>query len=173
MQILATEVSRATAVTGEPIVRLVFQGEGGERIAVDMASNGQSDHAEEDVLKRARVMLVQTAAFGIRDVSADGSDRHRSEPGGRMPAASPDGDTFVFEYREGDGSRHASATLPGAAAVRAEAMRSAIDLIDESAQYDQTGWLIRVYDESGALVCSIDADEAIAEHKKARAAYDI
>lgn len=172
MQILGTEVRHATSASGEPIVRLVFLGEGGESIAVDMASDGGDNHPEE-VLERARVMLVQTAAFGMRDVSARQFGTHRSDTTETIQESPNEGETFVFEYREGDGSRHASAILPDAVAVRAEAMRSAIDLIDETAQYNQSGWLIRVYDESGALVCSIDAGEAIAEHKKARTAYDI
>lgn len=164
MQIVGTKVSQATAATGEQIVRLVFQGEGGERIAVDMASGDRTDDTEQDVLERARVMLVQTATFGI--------GKRSSYDGASVPSA-PVSETFVFEYREGDGSRHASAIMPGAAAARAEAMRSAIDLIDETTEYNKDLWLIRVYDESGALVCSIDADEAVAEHQRAQAAIDI
>lgn len=63
MQIVRTDVSRATSPTGEPILRVVFWGEGGDCVTVDMASieAGNDDAA----LDRARAILVQTATFGI------------------------------------------------------------------------------------------------------------
>ena len=63
MQIVRTDVSRATALTGEPVLRVLFCGEGGDCVTVDMASieAGNDDAA----LDRARAILVQTATFGL------------------------------------------------------------------------------------------------------------
>ena len=63
MQIVRTDVSRATASTGEPVLRVLFCGEGGDCVTVDMASieAGNDDAA----LDRARAILVQTATFGL------------------------------------------------------------------------------------------------------------
>ncbi|RWB02841.1 hypothetical protein [Mesorhizobium sp.] len=37
MQIIRTEVTQATAQTGQPILRVIFCGEGGDCVAVDLA----------------------------------------------------------------------------------------------------------------------------------------
>lgn len=63
MQIVRTDVSQATAETGEPVVRVLFCGEGGDCVTVDMAKVKLESDAS--VLDRARAILVQTATFGI------------------------------------------------------------------------------------------------------------
>jgi hypothetical protein len=63
MQIIRTEVARATALSGEPILRVLFCGEGGDCVTADMASIVPG--ADEAALDRARAILVQTATFGL------------------------------------------------------------------------------------------------------------
>lgn len=78
MQIIRTEIAKATALTGEQIVRVLFCGEGGDCVTVDMAK--VELEADEAALDRARAMLVQTAAF---DRDGEGS---RELPPARMPS---------------------------------------------------------------------------------------
>jgi hypothetical protein len=55
MQIIRTEIAEATALSGEPILRVLFCGEGGDCVTVDMASvEAGSDDA---ALDRARAIL--------------------------------------------------------------------------------------------------------------------
>lgn len=176
MQIIDTQITHLTAETGEPVTRLVFLGEGGEKIAVDMSEmnheiEGDDQDNERDILQRARVMLVQTATFGIDDRStpAPRSTPHHGT-GEQAPTARP----YLFEYREGEGSRRTSASMPSDETARDEAIRSAIDILDdEPAIAPENGWLVRVYDSSGTLVVSVDADQARARQNELRAATDI
>jgi hypothetical protein len=56
MQIIRTEVAEATALSGEPILRVLFCGEGGDCVTVDMASIVPG--TGEAALDRARAILV-------------------------------------------------------------------------------------------------------------------
>ncbi|WP_292416847.1 hypothetical protein [Mesorhizobium sp.] len=90
------------------------------------------------------------------------SSRDFSEP------AKPDS-PFTFEYRDNDGVRQLKGVeFPNLEAVRDEALRSAIDLLDDTAaEGGQQGWAVRVRDANGKIVLSIDFDEA--KRKKAAA----
>ncbi|TPI21028.1 hypothetical protein [Mesorhizobium sp. B4-1-1] len=66
-------------------------------------------------------------------------------------------------YRDGDGSRLVPPSrMPNREAAREEAVRSAIDvLVDRQPGIgDLSGWLVRVRDEAGRLVCVITVEEA-------------
>ena len=63
MQIVRTEVSRATTATGDDVLRVLFCGEGGDCVTVDMSMVEMED--DEAALDRARAILVQTATFGL------------------------------------------------------------------------------------------------------------
>lgn len=60
MQIVRTEIARATAPTGETVLRVLFHGEGGDRVTVDMAGPGMAED-KAAALDRAKAILVQTA----------------------------------------------------------------------------------------------------------------
>ena len=61
MQIVRTDVSRATCVNRRAVLRVLFCGEGGDCVTVDMAriEAGNDDAA----LDRARAILVQDGHF--------------------------------------------------------------------------------------------------------------
>jgi hypothetical protein len=73
------------------------------------------------------------------------------------------GAIYNFEYRDGEGSRQVPPSrMPSYEAAREEAIRCAIDLlVDLEPGTDAlTGWLVRIRDESGNLLCAVDAQEA-------------
>jgi hypothetical protein len=63
MQIVRAEVARATTPTGEALLRVLFCGEGGDCVTVDMATVKTGN--DEAALDRARTILVQIANFGL------------------------------------------------------------------------------------------------------------
>ena len=70
---------------------------------------------------------------------------------------------YIFEYRDGEGSRQVPPSrMPSFDAAREEAIRCAIDLlVDLEPGTDAlTGWLVRVRNERGELLCAIDVQEA-------------
>lgn len=156
MQILETEVVHV----GQESVLVKFLGEGGEKIAVTMAvADSQPMIGEEALVRRAKQMMIQCAAF---DQLEDLENQERQGLG--RPAAS-DGNgeaVYTFEYREGDSVRRLPRVeLPTLEAVRNEALRSAVDLLDEIPDPPgQQGWLVRVRDLHGAVVSSVDFDDA-------------
>ncbi|MFI0847123.1 DUF6894 family protein [Mesorhizobium sp. IMUNJ 23232] len=160
MEIVRTDVSRATALTGEPVLRVLFCGEGGDCVTVDMAriEAGNDDAA----LDRARAILVQTATFGL---AANDYDARSNGNFDEVAVTAADGNegVYIFEYRDGEGSRQVPPSrMPSFDAAREEAMRCAIDLlVDLEPGTDAlTGWLVRVRDERGELLCAIDVQEA-------------
>ncbi|BCM17918.1 DUF6894 family protein [Mesorhizobium sp. J8] len=145
-----------------------FLGEGGENIAVTMVV---SDPLLGDaaLIDRAREMMLQCAAFG--------GATERDGPGGTVNAGRPEIDgssdrgqsPYTFEYREGGSVRRLEGVeLPDLEAVRHEALRSAIDLLDDAAEPHQDGWAVRVRGGDGAVVVSVDFEEA--RQEKAMAA---
>lgn len=144
-----------------------FVGEGGENIAVTMVV---SDPLLGDaaLVDRAREMMLQCAAFGY---PAEGEGSDGKADAGRPADERPD-DTgqgpYTFEYRE-DGSvrRVEGIELPDLEAVRHEALRSAIDLLDDAAESRQDGWAVRVRDGDGSVVVSVDFEEARQERATA------
>ena len=80
------------------------------------------------------------------------------------PAANDEnGGFYIFEYRDGEGSRQVPPSrMPSFEAAREEAIRCAIDLLVDlqPGTDDLSGWLVRVRDENGELLCAIDVQEA-------------
>jgi hypothetical protein len=161
MQIVRTVVSRATASTGEPVLRVLFCGEGADCVTVDMASieAGNDDAA----LDRARAILVQTATFGLAANEYDARSNGNFDEVAVTNIGNENGGIYIFEYRDGEDSRQVPPSrMPSFEAARKEAIRCAIDLlVDLEPGTDAlTGWLVRVRDESGELLCAIDVQEA-------------
>ena len=166
MQIVGINIGPATAPSGLPLVRVVFEGEGGESVAVEMARGEDADSAL-GAIDRAKALLVQTATFempvdgnGVSDGSAERDDVHSGES-----------NIYTYEYRDGDQARQVPpAEMPSFEAARAEAIRCAIDmLVDlQPGADDLTGWLVRVRDQAGNELCAID----VAEAEAARQAKD-
>ena len=76
-----------------------------------------------------------------------------------LAANGENGAVYIFEYRDGDGSRQVpAAKMPSFEAAREEAIRCAIDLlVDLEPGTDAlTGWLVRVRGANGELLCAVD-----------------
>ncbi|RVD60164.1 hypothetical protein EN828_09685 [Mesorhizobium sp. M2D.F.Ca.ET.185.01.1.1] len=148
-------------------VTVDFVGEGGENIAVTMVV---SDPLLGDaaLVDRAREMMLQCAAFGY-PAEGDRPDGKvdAGRPGTERPTDTSQG-PYTFEYRE-DGSvrRLEGVELPDLEAVRHEALRSAIDLLDDAAESRQDGWAVRVRGSDGSVVVSVDFEEARQERATA------
>ena len=120
MQIVRTDVSRATALTGEPVLRVLFCGEGGDCVTVDMASveSGSDDAA----LDRARAILVQTASFGLAANDYDARSNGNFDEVAVTRATDRNDGVYIFEYRDGEGSRQVPPSrMPSFDAAREEA----------------------------------------------------
>lgn len=63
MQLLRTDVNHVTGPKGQPILQVMFCGEGGDCVTVDMTSVDLPDDAS--AIERARAILVQTATFNL------------------------------------------------------------------------------------------------------------
>lgn len=157
-----------TAIHASPgTVTVEFIGEGGENIAVTMiVSNPLLDHCA--LVDRAKELMVQCAAFGglpVQDRPQGDADGVR--PGTERPSETNQG-PYTFEYREGGSVRRLEGVeLPDLEAVRHEALRSAIDLLDDAAAPRQDGWAVRVRSGDGAVVVSVDFEEARQERATA------
>lgn len=161
MQIIRTEVAQTTAQNGEPILRVLFCGEGGDCVTVDMAK--VEPGTDEAALDRARAILVQTATFGLAVNDYDARSNGNFDEVDVTEAGNEDGKVYIFEYRDGEGSRQVPPSkMPSLEAARAEALRCAIDLLVDlqPGTDDLSGWLVRVRDENGELLCDIDVQEA-------------
>jgi hypothetical protein len=159
MQIIRTEVAEATALSGEPILRVQFCGEGGECVTVDMAKAEQV--GAEAALERARTILAQTATFGVA------TNDYEAQSNGNFDEVAVANDEnagiYIFEYRDGDGGgRVPPARMPSLDAAREEAIRCAIDLLAdlEPGTDDLFGWLVRVRGANGELLLTIDVQAA-------------
>lgn len=171
MQIVRTEVAKAIADNGEPIVRVAFCGQGGERVTVDMVGPGGEAINHEEVVGQAKGLLVQTATFDLA------ANDYAAESGGNFDeitltsAETGGAGVYIFEYRDGEASRSVPPSqMPSFEAAREEAIRSAIDLLDElrTGTADLSGWLVRLRGENGELLCAIDVQEAEAARQAAR-----
>lgn len=162
MQLMRTEVKETTSVTGGLIQLVRFCGEGGECVTVEMASmEGLADKAT--ALERARAILVQTATFDVASNVYDAESNGNFDQVTVTSAEDNGGGAYVFEYRDGEGSRQVPPSrMPSLEAAREEAIRSAIDvLVDlQPGTDDLSGWLVRVRDEAGTLVCAVTVEEA-------------
>jgi hypothetical protein len=159
MQLLGTEI-RAEGRT----VMVEFVGEGGEKIAVSMASPGPDAlQARSALIDRAKQMMVQATAFdGATNEYDQQSNGNFDETvaTGRSDGVGPG--YYLFEYRDAGGVRRLPAVeLPSLQAAREEALRSAIDLLDEpGTSVGDDDWAVRVRDQGGELLLSIGFDEA-------------
>jgi hypothetical protein len=161
MQIVRMEVSRVTTALGEPIFRVLFCGEGGDCVTVDMAAVEAVD--DQAAIDRARAILVQTATFGTAANDYDARSNGNFDEVDVLAANGENGAVYIFEYRDGDGSRQVpAAKMPSFEAAREEAIRCAIDLlVDLEPGTDAlTGWLVRVRGANGELLCAVDVQEA-------------
>jgi len=161
MQIIRTEVAQATSASGDPLLRVHFRGEGGECVTVDMATVEAADDGE--AVERAKAILVQTATFGSAANEYDAQSNGDFDEVAVSAATSEDGGVYVFEYRDGDGVRQIPpCTLPSREAARDEAIRYAVDLLVDlqPGQDSLSGWLVRVRDENGELLDTVDVQEA-------------
>lgn len=161
MQIIRTDVERATTSTGEPVLRVFFRGEGGDCVTVDMAQAEAGNDAA--VLDRARAILVQTATFDLAANAYDTQSNGNFDEVAVTAANDEKGGVYIFEYRDGEGSRQVPpSSMPSFEAAREEAVRCAIDLLAdlEPGTDALSGWLVRVRSMNGDLLCSIDVQEA-------------
>jgi hypothetical protein len=127
MQIIRTEVAKATALSGEPILRVLFCGEGGDCVTVDMGSIVPG--TDESALDRARAILVQTATFGMAANDYEAESKGNFDEVGVTAANDKNGGIYAFEYRDGEGSREVPSRMPSLKAAREEAVRCVIDLL--------------------------------------------
>ncbi|MBZ9769113.1 hypothetical protein LB526_20345 [Mesorhizobium sp. CA6] len=156
MQVLDTAIH-----AGPGNVTVEFLGEGGEKIAVTMVVSDPSP-GDAALVDRAKELMIQCAAFGGR--SAQGS-QDRSVDAVRPAVERPTDvgqDLYTFEYREGGSLRRLEGVeLPNLEAVHDEALRSAIDLLDDpAAEARREGWAVRVRGGDGDVILSVDFDEA-------------
>jgi hypothetical protein len=169
MQIVRTEISPATAATGEPVMRVLFCGEGGDCVTVDMAN--VETESQQSALDRARAILVQTATFSVAANDYEAQSDGNFDEVAVTTASNENGGVYIFEYRDGDGSREVPPSrMPSFEAARQEAIRCAIDLLVdlEPGTHPLTGWLVRVRNETGELLCAIDVQEAEAARQVGR-----
>lgn len=160
MQIVRTEVVNATGLNGQPILRVVFCSEGSECVSVDMAN---VDGGGDDVLTRAKAILVQTATFGLAANDCDADRNGDFDEVAVTSASDSAGEVYVFEYRDGETSRRIPPSrMPSFDAARAEAIRCAVDLLVDlqPGTDDLCGWLVRISNENGELLCTVDVAEA-------------
>lgn len=103
MQIIRTEVARSTAPTGQPVLRVLFCGEGGDCVTVDMAriEDGADDLAS---IARAKAILVQTATFDDAVNDYDARSNGNFDEVTVTAANADDGAIYIFEYRDGEGA---------------------------------------------------------------------
>ena len=166
MQIVGINIGPATTRAAQPLVRVVFEGEGGESIAVEMARGDDADGAL-GAIDRAKALLVQTANFEMPVDRNHGLNRAPESDGVRARESN----IYTFEYRDGDQARQVPpAEMPSFEVARAEAIRCAIDLLVDlqPGDDDLTGWLVRMRDQAGNELCTID----VAEAEAARQAND-
>jgi hypothetical protein len=148
MQFIRTEVARSTTQSGDPLLRVLFLGQGGDRVVVDMASV-ETDN-DEEALKHAQAILVQTANFGLTD---DNSDRYRESDDARA------GQMFIFEYRDAAINRQVQSGIQNLQAAREEALRRAVRVLADQPPAS-VGWVVRVLDQNGEVLHTIDIQEA-------------
>lgn len=162
MQIIRTEVAEATALSREPILRVLFCGDGGDCVTIDMAKVAAGPN--EAVLDRARAILVQTATFGLAANDYEAESKGNFDEVAVTAANDENGGIYIFEYRDGESSRQVPPSqMPSLEAAREEAVRCAIDLLADlqpNADEALSGWLVRVRDENGELLCTIEVEEA-------------
>ena len=166
MQIVGVNIGPVARPSGPPLVRVVFESEGGESVAVEMVRGEDADGAL-GAIDRARALLLQAATFKMPYDRKDASNNSPGLGDGRAQESN----IYTFEYRDGDNARQVPpAEMPSFEAARAEVVRCAIDLLVDlqPGADDLTGWLVRMRDQAGNELCTID----VAEAEAARQAND-
>ncbi|ESZ07901.1 MULTISPECIES: hypothetical protein [unclassified Mesorhizobium] len=97
MQIIRTEVTQATAPTGQPILRVIFCGEGGDCVAVDLARVVGGNN--EAAINRAKAVLVQIATFDLAVNDYDARSNGNFDEVAVTAANDENGGLHIFEYR--------------------------------------------------------------------------
>lgn len=163
MQIIRTEIEQDLSTEEHPIVRVMFKGEGGECVIVDMADVDALALDEDAAIKRAKAVLVQTATFDVSVNEYDARSNGNFDQVSVTEATDQSGGIYVFEYRDGDGVRRVPPSrMPSLNAAREEALRCAVELL---ADLDLSAgalpdWLIRIYDDDGNLLAVVDVQQA-------------
>lgn len=68
---------------------------------------------------------------------------------------------FTLEYRDGGAVRRLEGIdLPSLDAARAEALRSASDLVRDDVDQDQNDWAVRIRDATGEIIASVSWRQA-------------
>ncbi|MER9963301.1 hypothetical protein NKJ72_20520 [Mesorhizobium sp. M0045] len=158
------QITQTTAPAGQPILRVIFCGEGGDCVTVDMASVEDGNNAV--AIDRAQAILVQTATFDVAANDYDARSNGNFDEVAVTAANNANGAVYIFEYRHGDGGRQvAQSTLQSLEAAREEAVRCAIHLlVDLQPRTDDlSGWLLH---ETGEVLYSVEVQEAQAARLK-------
>lgn len=130
-------------------------------MTVDMASVKAA--GDRDIIDRAKAILVQTAKFDLAQNEYDAVSNGNYDEVVITAAYDQEGDVYLFEYRDGESPRSIPPSrLPSFEAARAEAVRCAVELLDnlQPSTDERTGWLVRVRDDKGGLLFAIDVQEA-------------
>lgn len=152
------QITQTTASAGQPILRVIFCGEGGDCVTVDLASVEDGNNAV--AIDRAQAILVQTATFEVAAKDYDARSNGNFDEVAVTAANNANGAVYIFEYRDGDGGRQVPpSTLQSLEAAREEAVRCAIDLLVDlqPGTDDLSGWLVH---ETGEVLYSVDVQEA-------------
>ncbi|RWQ44047.1 MAG: hypothetical protein EOS82_28410 [Mesorhizobium sp.] len=159
MQIIRTEVTQATAPTGQPILRVIFCGEGGDCVAVDLARVDGGNN--EAAINRAKAVLVQIATVDLAVNDYDARSNGNFDEVAVTAANDENGGLYIFEYRR-TRRQVLPSRMPSLEAAPEEAVRCAIDLLVDlqPGTDDLSGWLVRLRDENGELLYAIDVQEA-------------
>ena len=164
MQIVETQVASATLEGGQSGLRVIFCGEGGERVTVEMATADEVT----DPIARAKSILIQTAALGPVSNEYDRQSNGDFDEVSIDMATEGSETVYLFEYRDGGViQRLPDATLPSADVAREEALRCALELLVDlkPGEDDLVGWLVRVSDQDGRLLFTVDVSDAEAARK--------
>ena len=173
MQVVRTKVASAITPTANPLFACCFCGEGGEYVAVDMASVEGFPHERQAAVGWAKAILVQTAGFDVAPNAYDAQSNGNFDELAVTSAHDQRGDVYVFVYRDGEASRKSlRLPMPSLDAANAEAVRGAVDLLmDLQAGTDElSGWLVRVWDQNGKVVSTVDVQEAEAARQSSQCA---
>lgn len=94
MQIVRTEVSQATTPAGESVLRVLFCGEGGDCVTVDMA-NTEAGNGEAATIGRAPCWF-QTATFRVAANDYDARSNGNFDEVDVTAANDENGAAFIF-----------------------------------------------------------------------------
>lgn len=158
---VTTYVDRISSSNGDPILKVVFCGEPGDCITVEMA--GADLTGDIAAIETARSILVQTASVPTATNDYDAQSNGDFDEVSVTSVKDDASQTYIFEFRDGESLRQVPPSqLPSFEVAREEALCSAIDLlVDLQPGIDElSGWLVRVRNNSGVVLCTIDVAEA-------------